>query len=61
MSRIASVVCAFSLSAALSACAGTATKREVVKPTTPYDDTKPNSNAVPEGYSMATAFEDPPD
>jgi predicted DNA-binding protein with PD1-like motif len=57
MSRIASVFFVIVMCGALAACAGTATRTELVKSTTPYDDAKPNSSAVPESMSMATAFE----
>lgn len=30
---------------------------EVIKPTTPHDDSKPNSDAVPDAYAMAGRFE----
>jgi len=41
----------------LAACGGTQTRSEVVKPTTPHDDAKPNSSAVPDVYAIETAFE----
>jgi hypothetical protein len=33
------------------------TRTEVVKPTTPFDDTKPNSDKVPEAYAVPGQFE----
>ena len=42
---------------ALAACGGTQTRSEVVKATTPHDDAKPNSSAVPDVYAIETAFE----
>ena len=42
---------------ALAGCAGTQTRSEVTKATTPYDDGKPNSSSVPDGYAITTAFE----
>ena len=37
--------------------AGEQTRTEVVKPTTPHDDSKPNSDRVPEVYAIAGQFE----
>jgi len=45
------------LALALSACGGTQTRTEIVKPTTLHDDAKANSSAVPEVYAIQTAFE----
>src|SRR5262245_60191534 len=57
MLRNASAVIVLAAFAALTGCTGAQTRREVVKATTPYDDGKPNSSAVPDGYSITTAFE----
>jgi predicted DNA-binding protein with PD1-like motif len=38
-------------------CAGTAQRMEVVKATTPEDDRKPNSSAVPDVYALSGRFE----
>jgi predicted DNA-binding protein with PD1-like motif len=47
------------LSAALLAPAALAqrTRVEIVKPTTPHDDSKPNNPDVPEAYAVSTQFE----
>jgi uncharacterized protein len=42
---------------ALSSCTGSAKRVEVVKATTPHDDTKPNSPSVPDVYALAARFE----
>ena len=57
MLRNASATFVLSVSMALAGCSATQTRREVVKATTPYDDGKPNSSAVPEGYAIESAFE----
>jgi predicted DNA-binding protein with PD1-like motif len=57
MLRNASVVFVLSASVTLVACSGTQTRREVVKATTPFDDGKPNSSAVPDGYAITSAFD----
>ena len=57
MSRNASAAFVLSMSVAWAGCSGTQMRREVVKATTPYDDSKANSSAVPDGYSITTAFE----
>lgn len=36
---------------------GQVTRTEVVKATTPHDDSKPNSDAVPEAYAISGQFE----
>jgi uncharacterized protein len=57
MLRNATVRFSFTICAALLGCSGSQTQSEVVKATTPHDDAKANSSAVPEGYSIETAFE----
>ena len=49
----------FSLLSALSAAFAIAdvTRTEVVKPTTPHDDSKPNSASVPDAYAISGNFE----
>lgn len=43
--------------AVAAGCASSATRVEVAKPTTPTDDAKPNSAAVPDVYAVPTQFE----
>ncbi len=57
MSRNASGPFVLSMLIALAGCSGTQTRSEVVKATTPYEDGKANSAAVPDGYAITTAFE----
>jgi predicted DNA-binding protein with PD1-like motif len=57
MLRNASAWWVLSFSIVLAGCSGTQTRSEVVKATTPFDDGKPNSSAVPDGYAITTAFE----
>ncbi len=49
----------FSMLSALSAAfaMGQATRTEIVKPTTPHDDSKANSAAVPDAYAISGNFE----
>ena len=63
MSRNATVLSLFTMCVAFAGCAAaparskSQTRTEVVKATTPHDDAKQNSHAVPEVTSTVTAFE----
>jgi predicted DNA-binding protein with PD1-like motif len=57
MSRNSTAPIIIVLAVALAACGGSRTYTEVVKPTTPHDDAKPNSAAVPDVLAIDTAFE----